>query len=62
MGELKIDLEQVDTVLLTHLHIDHSGDLPGFFKARTLTAGASSIRFNVFGPAGAYYPACESSL
>jgi len=53
IGELKIDLDQVDTVLLTHLHIDHSGDLPGFFKARTLTASAASIHFNVFGPAGA---------
>jgi len=49
---MKINLEGVDTVLLTHLHIDHSGDLPGFFKARTLTARASAIRFAVFGPAG----------
>jgi ribonuclease BN (tRNA processing enzyme) len=53
IGELNVDLEKVDTILLTHLHIDHSGDLPGFFKARTLTASASSIRFAVFGPDGA---------
>jgi ribonuclease BN (tRNA processing enzyme) len=52
VGELNINLEPVDTVLLTHLHIDHSGDLAGFFKARSLTARASSIRFTVFGPAG----------
>jgi ribonuclease BN (tRNA processing enzyme) len=52
VGELNINLERVDTVLLTHLHIDHTGELPGFFKARSLTARASSIRFNVFGPAG----------
>jgi len=52
VGELRLDLDQVDTVLLTHLHIDHSGDLPGFFKARTLTTRASAIRFAVFGPAG----------
>jgi ribonuclease BN (tRNA processing enzyme) len=52
VGEMGIDLERVDTVLLTHLHIDHTGDLPGFFKARTLTAEASSIRFTVFGPTG----------
>jgi ribonuclease BN (tRNA processing enzyme) len=52
VGELSVDLEPVDTVLLTHLHIDHSGDLAGFFKARSLTASASSIRFTVFGPAG----------
>ncbi len=25
IGELRVDLEKVDTVLLTHLHIDHSG-------------------------------------
>jgi ribonuclease BN (tRNA processing enzyme) len=53
IGELKLDLDQLDTVLLTHLHIDHTGDLPGFFKARALTARASKIRFTVFGPAGA---------
>src|ERR1039458_8936469 len=52
VGELNINLEQVDTVLLTHLHIDHTGDLPGFFLARSLTVSASSTRFNVFGPAG----------
>ena len=53
IGEMKIDLEKIDTVLLTHLHIDHTGDIAGFFKARTLTASADSITFNVFGPAGA---------
>jgi len=52
VGELKIALDQVDTVLLTHLHIDHTGDLPGLFKARALTARASAIRFTVFGPEG----------
>jgi ribonuclease BN (tRNA processing enzyme) len=53
IGELKLDLDQVDTVLLSHLHIDHTGDLPGFFKARALTARAPAISFTVFGPAGA---------
>ena len=52
VGELKLDLDRVDTLLLTHLHIDHTGDLPGFFLARTLTARAPAIRFLVFGPAG----------
>jgi ribonuclease BN (tRNA processing enzyme) len=52
VGELNVDLDRVDTVLLTHLHIDHTGDLPGFFLARSLTVSASSTRFNVFGPAG----------
>jgi ribonuclease BN (tRNA processing enzyme) len=53
VGEMKLDLDQVDTILVTHLHIDHSGDLPGLFKARALTARARAIRFNVFGPSGA---------
>src|SRR5258708_40081681 len=62
VGELNINLEPVDTVLLTHLHIDHTGDLPGFFKARSLTASASSIHFNVFGPAGGgCFPALAGS-
>lgn len=52
VGELNINLEQVETVLLTHLHIDHTGDLAGFFLARSLTVSGSSTRFNVFGPAG----------
>ncbi|HVN02797.1 MAG TPA: MBL fold metallo-hydrolase [Bryobacteraceae bacterium] len=52
IGEMHLDLDQVDTVLLTHLHIDHTGDLPAFFKARTLTTNASKIRFTVFGPSG----------
>lgn len=53
LGEMNIDLDRVNNVLITHLHIDHSGDLPGFFLARTLTASASSIRVTVFGPSGA---------
>jgi ribonuclease BN (tRNA processing enzyme) len=53
IGELNLDLDRVDTVLLTHLHIDHTGDLPGLFKARALTARARAIHFSVFGPAGA---------
>jgi len=39
-------------VLLTHLHIDHSGDLPAFFNARALTSDGP-ITYRVFGPDGA---------
>ena len=63
IGELGLDLDRVDIVLLTHLHIDHSGDLPGFFKARALTARGPAIRFSVFGPsAGGVFPSTTKFL
>lgn len=52
IGELGLDLDNVDTVLLTHLHIDHSGDLAAFFNARALTSDGP-ITYRVFGPDGA---------
>jgi len=56
IGELNLDLTAVDTVLLTHLHIDHSGDLPAFFNARALSADGP-ITYRIFGPDGAgFFP------
>jgi ribonuclease BN (tRNA processing enzyme) len=52
IGRLGVDVGRLDVVLLTHLHIDHTGDLPGVFLHRSLTAG-KAIRFRVFGPKGA---------
>jgi ribonuclease BN (tRNA processing enzyme) len=52
IGELRLDLGNVDTVLLTHLHIDHSGDLAAFFNARALTS-EGPITYRIFGPDGA---------
>jgi ribonuclease BN (tRNA processing enzyme) len=52
IGELNVDLTAVDTVLLTHLHIDHSGDLAAFFNARALTSDGP-ITYRIFGPDGA---------
>ena len=51
IGELDLNLEKVDTVLLTHLHIDHSGDLAAFFNARALTSDAPIV-YRIFGPDG----------
>ena len=52
IGELDLNLEKVDTVLLTHLHIDHSADLPAFFNARALSSDGP-ITYRIFGPDGA---------
>src|SRR5580704_104060 len=52
IGELELDTEKVDTVLLTHLHIDHSGDLAAFFNERALTSDGP-ITYRIFGPDGA---------
>jgi ribonuclease BN (tRNA processing enzyme) len=52
IGDLQLDLEKVDTVLLTHLHIDHSADLAAFFNARGLTSDGPIV-YRVFGPDGA---------
>lgn len=49
IGELDLDLEKVDIVLLTHLHIDHSADLAAFFNARALTSDGP-IAYHIFGP------------
>lgn len=48
-GEAGVDLRQVDLVLLTHLHVDHAGELPGMIKAR-IVSERSDIEFKIFGP------------
>ena len=52
IGEMDMDLERVDTVLLTQLHIDQSADLSAFFNARALTSHGP-IFYRIFGPDGA---------
>jgi ribonuclease BN (tRNA processing enzyme) len=52
IGELQLDLDKVDTVLLTHLHIDHSSGLPAFLNDRALNADGP-ISYRIFGPDGA---------
>ena len=68
LGEAKLSLADTNIVLLTHLHVDHAGELPGLFKARAVSGG-DSIAFNVWGPAGtgkshegAYFPSTSRFL
>jgi len=51
VGEAHVNLEKLDIVLLTHLHVDHVAELPGIVKARAV-ATAHPIHFDVFGPDG----------
>jgi ribonuclease BN (tRNA processing enzyme) len=48
-GEAKLAIKDLDIVLLTHLHVDHVGELPGLIKARAVSV-RSDINFRVFGP------------
>jgi len=68
LGETKLSLADTDIVLLTHLHADHAGELPGLFKARAVSSGEPII-FRVWGPAGsdaktagAYFPSTSQFL
>jgi ribonuclease BN (tRNA processing enzyme) len=68
LGEAKLSLAKVDIVLLTHLHIDHAGELPGLFKARAVSS-SDPIVFKVWGPDGsrgqnhgAYFPSTSRFL
>jgi ribonuclease BN (tRNA processing enzyme) len=51
LGEAKVSLAQLDLILLTHLHADHAGELPGIVKARAVSAGRP-VTLRIFGPAG----------
>src|SRR5262249_55077174 len=62
IGKLGLDVARVDVVLLTHLHIDHTNDVPALFLHRARTSGAP-IAFDVYGPeAGPGFPATTAFL
>jgi ribonuclease BN (tRNA processing enzyme) len=51
IGEAALRTDALDIVLLTHLHVDHAGDLPGFVKARDLSHDGP-LSFFIAGPDG----------
>src|SRR5580704_9620837 len=68
LGEAQLPLAQLDTILLTHLHIDHAGELAGLMKARAVSS-SGPITFRIFGPDGspgrgdgAYFPSTRRFL
>lgn len=50
-GEAGLSAERLDTILLTHLHIDHAGDLAALVKSRDLSSD-SAVAFQIVGPTG----------
>jgi ribonuclease BN (tRNA processing enzyme) len=50
-GEAHLSLDSLDIVLLTHLHVDHAAELPGFIKARAVSS-PHPIHFDIYGPTG----------
>ncbi|HEY3900467.1 MAG TPA: MBL fold metallo-hydrolase [Chthoniobacter sp.] len=57
VSELRLSLDNVDLILLTHLHIDHCADVPAIVKARGIVHNGP-YTFRIFGPEGAGpYPA-----
>ena len=54
-------LETLETVVLTHLHIDHSVDLPAFVKAGFFSKRSESL--DIIGPNGnEYFPSTNEYL
>ena len=62
LGETRLATERLDTVLLTHLHVDHAGDVPAFVKSQDLRSDRA-LTFRFSGPEGrGAYPSTSSFL
>ncbi|CAN5823395.1 hypothetical protein BH11MYX3_BH11MYX3_34620 [soil metagenome] len=60
LGESGLETDRLDTILLTHLHIDHAGDVPDLVKSRDLLA-KEPLRFRIVGPSGrGVYPSTSA--
>lgn len=58
-GEAKLQMQATDIVLLTHLHIDHAGELPGILLGRAVSTG-KALDARIFGPgAGGPFPSTQ---
>lgn len=51
LGQANLSLDRLDLILLTHLHIDHTGELPGILLARSVDT-RGPIDLHIFGPTG----------
>ncbi len=62
LGESGLASDKLDTILLTHLHIDHAGDVPDLVKSRDLL-GKGPLRFRIVGPSGqGLYPSTSTFI
>ena len=51
LGEARLSLAGADIILLTHLHADHAGELPGLLKGMAVSV-RGPINLHIFGPDG----------
>ncbi|HKJ71884.1 MAG TPA: MBL fold metallo-hydrolase [Gammaproteobacteria bacterium] len=51
LGEARVDAAKIDAVMLSHLHIDHSTDLPAILKSAYFQ-GRGEQPIDVYGPTG----------
>jgi|Deesub1362A_J573_1020465.scaffolds.fasta_scaffold00429_15 ribonuclease BN (tRNA processing enzyme) len=50
LSQLEVNLSEIDSILLTHNHLDHNGDVLAILKARWLEGCREKMK--IFGPSG----------